>query len=76
MIRKYKDKHGLPKSHKTFLSLSTEQLQEKRKCLQKKYEKLPTFSVCSNIVTQTLQELQILKEIYVLLIKNLSYKQK
>jgi len=47
-----------------FLSLPHHELEEDRKCCKMKYDNLPNFSFCSNVISQTLQELQLLKETY------------
>ena len=49
-------------NHKYFLNLTKQELETLRNSSQTKYSNLHSSSVCSGIIIQTLQELQILKE--------------
>jgi len=51
-------------NHKYFLNLTKQELETLRNSSQTKYSNLHSSSVCSGIIIQTLQELQILKENY------------
>jgi len=50
--------------HTRFVYLSSDQLENMRKASREDYENLSTSSLCCSVITQTLQQLQILKENY------------
>ena len=55
----------IEKKHASFLKMAQDELFDIRKSCKRKYNNLSKSSICSSVIVQTLQELQILKEFIV-----------